>query len=536
MSKIAEYLNEHLIGEVTTSPAIRERFSKDASLLTIQPELVVFPRVTNDIRKVARFAWQLAEKGHVLSLTPRGYGSDQTGGAIGGGIIIETREHLADILYVATKDKHKIVHVQPGVTVETLNSTLQWHGLTLAGHPELPSRTTVGGAIAKATRGQSSSKYGTIADAVERLEVVLANGDLIETSRISRRELSKKKGLQTLEGEIYRQLDGLIDDNHELISKLSSDYDNTGYRIDKVKQKDGSIDLTPLFLGSQGTLGIISEAVLQTNFYNSDETVLVVTTESHEEARDIADTLRPLEPRSLELFDGDYYTSGHALGKSFIFDTEGRAVFRTLVYVSFDDFSERTRTRKLKKAIKLLSKRDVLTYTSDDYRIEELHALREIKQHLTMPSRADESLPPIGDGVYVPRERQEEFATAVAELAEKNHVSLPLHVNALDDIIYTRPLLRLKRVSDKQKVFKLLADYTALVYKTGGVLAGASAEGRINAFAAYQHVDEETRNLYDAIRKIFDPLGTLNPGVKQQPELKALVKQLRAEYDVANQI
>lgn len=536
MSKIAEYLNEHLIGEVTTSPAIRERFSKDASLLTIQPELVVFPRVTNDIRKVARFAWQLAEKGHVLSLTPRGYGSDQTGGAIGGGIVINTRAHLADILYIAVKDKHKIVHAQPGVTIETLNSTLQWHGLTLAGHPELPSRTTVGGAIAKATRGQASGKYGTVADAVERLEVVLANGDLIETSRMSRRELSKKKGLQTLEGEIYRQIDGLIEDNQELISKLSSDYDNAGYRIDKVKQKDGSIDLTPLFLGSQGTLGIISEAVLRTDFYNRDESVLVVTTETYEEARDVADTLRSLEPRSLELFDGDYYAAGHTLGKSFVFDSDGRAVFRALVYVSFDDFSDRARERKLKKAIKLLSKRDVLVYTSNDYRLEELHALREIKQHLAMPSRADESLPPICNGAYVPRERQEEFAVAVAELADKSHVSLPLHVSALDDIVYTRPLLRLKRVADKQKVFKLLTDYAALVYKTGGALAGAAAEGRLNAFAAYPQVDDETRNLYAAIRAIFDPLGTLNPGVKQTAELKTLVKQLRAEYDVANQV
>jgi hypothetical protein len=62
MSKIAKYLNEHIMGEITGAKAVRERFSRDRSVLTIKPELVMFPRVTNDLRKAARFSWQLAEK------------------------------------------------------------------------------------------------------------------------------------------------------------------------------------------------------------------------------------------------------------------------------------------------------------------------------------------------------------------------------------------------------------------------------------------------------------------------------------------
>ncbi|HRQ98225.1 MAG TPA: hypothetical protein PK265_02790 [Candidatus Saccharibacteria bacterium] len=60
MSKISKYLNEHLLGEVTVDEAIREQFANDSSILKIKPELIVSPRVTNDIRKVARFTWQLA--------------------------------------------------------------------------------------------------------------------------------------------------------------------------------------------------------------------------------------------------------------------------------------------------------------------------------------------------------------------------------------------------------------------------------------------------------------------------------------------
>jgi hypothetical protein len=66
MSKVASYLQEHILGEVSTNPAILAAMSHDGSVLEIQPDMVVYPRVTSDIRKVARFAWQLAEKGHVL--------------------------------------------------------------------------------------------------------------------------------------------------------------------------------------------------------------------------------------------------------------------------------------------------------------------------------------------------------------------------------------------------------------------------------------------------------------------------------------
>src|ERR1700744_4080123 len=144
MNKIAQYLNEHVVGEVSSLRAVRRRFSQDASLLTITPEIVVFPRVTNDIRKVARFAWQLAEKGHVMGMTVRGAGTDATGGAIGKGIVINTSAHLTNILYIGPKER--LAHVQPGVSVSTLNDVLHWHGLALK-NAAFEGPQTVGGVI-----------------------------------------------------------------------------------------------------------------------------------------------------------------------------------------------------------------------------------------------------------------------------------------------------------------------------------------------------------------------------------------------------
>jgi FAD/FMN-containing dehydrogenase len=105
MSKVAAYLQEHIQGEVSTNSAILTALGRDMGVLEITPEMAVYPRVTSDIRKVARFSWQLAEKGHVLPITIRGNGSDQTGGAIGKGISIVTPAHMNTVFELDPKQK-----------------------------------------------------------------------------------------------------------------------------------------------------------------------------------------------------------------------------------------------------------------------------------------------------------------------------------------------------------------------------------------------------------------------------------------------
>ncbi|MBW3569181.1 hypothetical protein KY385_03585, partial [Candidatus Parcubacteria bacterium] len=74
MNKVAHYLQEHLLGEVVTSDDARRHFSTDASILTLTPAMVAYPRNENDLRKTARFSWQLAERGRIIPITPRGLG------------------------------------------------------------------------------------------------------------------------------------------------------------------------------------------------------------------------------------------------------------------------------------------------------------------------------------------------------------------------------------------------------------------------------------------------------------------------------
>lgn len=539
MSKITEYLNEHILGEVTHCDAVREQFSKDGSVLTIKPEIVVFPRNTNDIRKTTRFAYQLAEKGHKLGVTVRGYGSDVTGASLGSGVILNTTAHLNQIINLPLRDKQKLIHVQPGISCATVNQVLKYHNQNIPAFPESANYSSVGAVIANGSRGPRSGKYGGVGDFVERLEVVLSNGEVLETGRISRRDLAKKMSEQSFEAEIYRKLDECLEDYQEHIENELSlhPYGNSGYGgIADIKARDGSVDLTPLFVGSQGSLGIISEAILRTDDLRETTTKVVIATESFDQARDIADQIKKLEPSILELTDGRLYELAKNQGKQYPFfnGPDDDFSFGAVLYVELDDAKHHKQHKKLKKLRKFLSEYRTNVYTSEDTDEVELAAMRGVMNSVLLSEPGKLALVPIVDGSAIGDIRQEEFLSELKKLESKHHCELFVKVNVLDDTFFVRTPLNLEKVVDKQKMFKLIGDYAVVVENCKGAFAFDSAEGRLKANASNMVIDETSLELFSKIKSIFDPMNVLNPGVKADSTLKDLVGMLRPTYSVAD--
>lgn len=539
MNKIAQYLNEHILGEIATNDEIRDRFSRDGSILSIKPDIVVHPRTTNDIRKIARFSWQMAEKGHILPMTVRGGGSDRTGASIGSGIIINTMAHLNKIIFINPKPRDQFVHLQSGVNVGSLNTVLRTRGLTLPVTPTSANYCTVGGAISNNSSGIESGKNGLIGSWISRLEVVLANGDLIETSRISKHELSKKKGLQTFEGEIYRKIDGLIEDNQQLIADQIAGFDdNLGYSgISKVRRRDGSFDLTPLIAGSQGTLGIVSEAAIKTTLYNEEKSTIVAVFGNAENARDVADNIAAnVKPAYLELLDGRLFEIAHTYGKKYIFSSDVNEPLEnmSILYMVFDDMEIHNQKRAVKQTLKLLSKTNAKTYSNQDYPIEELETIREVGSFISQSVSRNQSIPPILSGSAIPTERREEFIEAVHELAHKHLLDLPMQIQWLSGIVHVYPTLNLHLVSDEQKAIKLLKDYLDIVIKLDGMVAAESGEGRLKTMGSYDQIDTDVIDFYTQIKQVFDPYGTMNPDVKQKTNIKKLASSMNKNFSLAD--
>lgn len=535
MNKIASYLNQHLLGHVVSSQRVRQHFSTDQSPLKYTPELVVHPRQTSDIRKTTRFAWQLSEKGHTLSITARGGGTDKTGAAIGAGVVMSLTGYMNSIFEI--DDKQKMVRLQPGASVRSVNDALRTRGLSIPSIVGTSPKSTVGGAVANNSRGPLSVKYGPTAAWVKQLEVVLASGDVLQTERISKRELNKRKGLTTLEGEIYRKIDGLIIDNEKLIQdQIAGDtIDRRGYpAIAEVKRKDGSFDLTPLFVGSQGTLGIISEMIMKAEFLSNSQDIVVATFAGLDEARDAIEAIEKTKPAFAELYSGALFEAAKSRGM--LSDAVAEVAPEAdgvLLLVGYDEFGERARSRKVRQAVKVLEGLKAKVHTGTGDKAAKLMAIRDVTLALLVTEKDTESALPLFDGVWVPLERLGLFATELAKLAEKHRVSLPLYGSALEGMYSTRPILQLKRVGDKQKVFKLADEYEKLVSSHGGVFVAEDGEGRFKATISYRGLDPEIVALYEAIKKVFDPHNILNPGVKQPTEIKELIAHLRPHNDIA---
>lgn len=524
MNKVATYLQEHIQGEVAIDATVLDAMSRDASVLQQMPEMVVYPAVTNDIRKVVRFAWQLAEKGHTLSLTPRGSGGDRTGGAIGKGVVVSLPAHMNGIYELAAKQK--LLRVQPGASIQSINVALGLQGMAVAAFDTQATQATIGGLIASDAATHLSGKYGTAGDWVYQLEVVLSSGDVIQTGRLKKHEVSKKKGLQTLEGEIYRGVDALIDENQELIARLAEGVGgNAGYAIAKVKQKDGSIDLAPLFIGSQGTLGILSEMIIKVDFASSAYGVAVIPLQSMSEASGIAEQLSQLSPAFVDYFSASLFNEAAAQGKKYPFEAPAGALL-----VAFDDFNERARQRQLKKIEKLFKKSEIDCIVADGDDAAELLSLRHIVAFAHHPSGRDVSAPPIMDSVSVPLETATDFLAGIETLAAKSGTVLHVHGSLLAGCFSVRPVLQLQKVTDKQKIFKLLEEVAALASSVGGNLVGPGGEGRLKARAAYGQLDDDAVKLFGDIKTLFDPYNVLNPGVKQQQELRQLAGMVRSRY------
>ncbi|HUC95825.1 MAG TPA: FAD-binding oxidoreductase, partial [Candidatus Saccharimonadia bacterium] len=264
MNKISLYLQEHITGEIITNTSARNFYSTDASIFKIQPNVIIYPKNESDVRKTVKFSYQLAKNRRIFPITARGSGTDQSGAAIGPGLILVFPAHFNKLLELNGKVGQ--VRVEPGLNFGKLQQTLLTHDFFLPCAPASLEYSTIGGALANNAAGDRSVKYGPILDYVESLRVVLSNGDIIVTKRLSKRELNKKLGLSNYEGEIYRAVDKLIDDNTQTIheSEINTARNASGYNLHLVKRKDGSFDLTPLIVGSQGTLGVITEATLAT--------------------------------------------------------------------------------------------------------------------------------------------------------------------------------------------------------------------------------------------------------------------------------
>ena len=530
MSKIGDYLNQHLVGDVLIDTTTRANYSTDSSILHIAPHLIVMPRVLDDVRKIARFTWRLAERGQVLPVTVRGAGMDVTGAAIGAGVVLSFINHMSHIMELDVKSR--MVRVQPGMRLSALQEAMATHGLWLPIRTDADQVHTIGGLLGANAVSDGFCKYGTMLDWVDRVEVVLANGEVIQTGRLSRKELSAKKGLETLEGELYRTIDSLIEDNPETVDMISAGtvLDNTGYALDRVKDKDGTFDLTPLFVGSQGSLGIITQVILNLMPLPEPTSMIVAAVTDDQNLSDLTNRLLETEPSAMSFIDGDTLRLIMAITGGEPWSIVTRNIPKALVFIEYDDKHSDRRMRRAGKVLDSAAVADAkVAITPED--VEVLGSLRNMTAVINNYNNAGRSALPIVTDMAVAPESVLDAVDKIRDILTNNHVKAGVWGNLGAGTITVKPILNLANLGHRQIVFRLLKALTKLSNEHDGSISGGHGPGRLLSPYAMARYDKETVEVFDKVKKAFDPFGILNTGVRATGTQEELVRGLRQDYN-----
>jgi FAD/FMN-containing dehydrogenase/Fe-S oxidoreductase len=259
-AELAQALRRVVGGEVRFDSYTRHLFSRDASMYSIEPIGVVFPRDAADVAAVVTTAGDFG-----LPVLPRGAGTSLAGQTVGRAIVMDFSRHMTRIIDIDAE--RNVARVQPGVVQEQLNLAAARHGLVFGPDTSTRNRATLGGMIGNNSAGSQSVRYGMTIDHVLALDVVLSDASQSTFGPLTADELVSRAAAPTLDGTICRDLPLLAERHREAIATGFPRFwrQSGGYRLDRLAPdpRSAGLDLAKFVVGSEGTLVTVVEATVR---------------------------------------------------------------------------------------------------------------------------------------------------------------------------------------------------------------------------------------------------------------------------------
>lgn len=271
-SLIMKQLQAQLSGEIffkntQHDEAIKKVYATDASEYQEKPLAVALPKSVEDLKVLIDYANQ-----NGVSLIPRAAGTSLAGQVVGDGMVVDISKHFTEIIEINPSEKW--VRVQPGVIRDDLNVALKPYGLMFGPETSTANRAMIGGMIGNNSCGLHSIIWGTTRDNLLECKALLSDGSEVIFKDLSEKDFFEKCNQNDLEGDIYRKINGLIQQpKHQKaiengFPKKNIKRRNTGYALDEVLemskfQPEKPFNFCKLIAGSEGTLCFITEAKLQ---------------------------------------------------------------------------------------------------------------------------------------------------------------------------------------------------------------------------------------------------------------------------------
>lgn len=528
-----ESLKKDIKGSIRTDNTTRLKYSHDTSLFEIVPDAVIFPRDAHDVQRIVSFV--NAEKKHKpqLSITARSGGTDMSGGAINDSLIVDFSRHIKHI----GKVEGNTIQVQPGAFYRDFEKVTLASGKLMPSYPASREICAVGGMVTNNSGGEKSLIYGKTENYVRSLQVILADGKSYHIKPLTKKELDRKMAQKNFEGRLYTQVFDLVDTHYDAIkaAKPRVSKNSTGYKIwDVWDRESGIFDMTQLFVGSQGTLGLITDIEFGLVDAKPESGLVVGYVESLDHLAEIVNIVVKHNPTSFETFDDytfrfamKFFVSFHKtlgwfgllkLALSFIPDgliLVRKGIPKLLVMVEFEGENEKEIRRKIDALYEDLKEEKIILEREPNRRSSaRFWLMRRESFNLLRKNVKKKHTAPFIDDVVVPTSELTTFLPKLRRIIDKYGLLATVAGHMGDGNFHVIPLMDLTKESEREKIEPALLEVIDLVKEHGGVISGEHNDGLIRGPFLVNVYGKTIMNYFKEVKHIFDPDNIFNPHKK----------------------
>lgn len=565
---LIETLRREVRGDVRFDRASRVLYSTDASIYQIEPIGVVLPREPEDVVRTVRIC---ADQG--IPVLPRGAGTSLSGQTVGHAVVLDFSRYMNRILSLDTE--RGLVRVQPGVVLDQLNTFLARYGLEFGPDVATSNRANLGGMIGNNSAGARSVVYGKTVDHVHELRAVLSDGTETRFAPLSRREWDQLLQAGGREGEICRTIMKVlrthaaeIDRRFPRVLRRVSGY-NLDEMLRALRIAEGADpastyayplpsrmplpdprqpwNLSRLIVGSEGTLAVVTEAVLKTSVRPPVRGLILLHFDDLIAAMEAVAPLLESSPSAIECLDRMILdlARGNLQAARYRGVLEGEPDAVLVVEYSGESQEEVStavaRTVRAAGAFAGCYTAKALLEPSD---INAVWALRKTGVALlySVPGHRK----PVGfvEDTAVSPERLPAFVRRFQSILERHNTTGAFYGHASVGCLHIRPLLDLRDPVDVDTMRAIAEEVVELVLEFEGALSGEHGDGIARSEFNLRIFGPELYDAFREVKRAFDPDNILNPGkIVDAPDMRSHLRtfasaapvQVRTELQFARQ-
>jgi FAD/FMN-containing dehydrogenase len=533
LSSLLLELQGILSGEVSMSEEDREKAARDTSLFYVKPQIVVYPKDKSDMMKLLAYVHEKRSRGTEVTVTMRAAGTCMTGGPLTTSIVADTTRYMNHVVLVTETE----ATAEPGVYYRDFEKETLKQGWLMPSYPASRELAAIGGIISNNSGGEKTLTYGKTEKYVKALDVIFANGESDVLLQLREEKLDAKIEEQTESGRIHREMLALVRDNYDVIMKAkpSVSKNSSGYYLWNIYDKEtGTLDLTKVVVGSQGTLATVAAATLSGIKPKMHTRMIVMFVPSTAHLGEIIPKILEHKPETLESYDdntfkiaikffkdiairmgGNMFTLGFSFLPEFWMALSG-GVPKLILMAEFAADTEEEVEAQVQKAYQ-----DMLTFKLP---VKMTHSAQESKKYWTFRResfnllrsklRGFRTAPTIDDIIVHPKDLPE-FLPKLEEIFKKYPGLIYTIAGHMGDAnFHVIPLVDIHKEGIVETLHKLMEEVYALVFQYRGSMSAEHNDGLLRTAYLPQMFSTEIINLFEKTKDIFDPLRVLNPGKK----------------------